>query len=171
MNKEEFAKFAMALKTYYPRENMLTNNAAMQLWYEQLKDIPYQVAEAFLNKWITTEKWPPTIADIRGGCADITQGEIEDWGNGWAQVEKAIRYYGYMRVEEAYESMDELTREVTKRIGFQNICASDNIQADRANFRMLYEQLAERKRVNRQMNPDVKRIIQENKLLLENNIK
>ncbi len=167
MDEMEFTKFAMAMKTYYPRENMLNNDASMELWFNQLKDIPYKVAEVFLNKWISTEKWAPTIADIRGGCADITQGEIEDWGHGWAQVERAIRIYGYPRIEEAYESMDEITREAAKRIGFMNICTSSNIQADRANFRMIYEQLAERRKADRQMNPDVKRIMQESKLFLE----
>lgn len=172
MTTKEFAQFAMALKTFFPRESVLNNNAAMELWYEQLKDIPYQVASAFLSKWVNTEKWAPGIADIRGGCVEITEGAIEDWGHGWEQVERAIRNYGMYRVEEAYESMDELTRSVAKRLGFQNLCTSENFQSDRANFRMIYEQEANRRKLDRQLNPDVKNFLEEKKqLLLENNIK
>ena len=41
---------------------------------------------------------------------------------------------------EALESMTEETRICVKRIGWQNICMSNNVSADRANFRMIYEQ-------------------------------
>jgi hypothetical protein len=48
MNKKEFAIFASALRTYYPKENLLPNEQAMQLWFNQLSDIPYKVAEVTL---------------------------------------------------------------------------------------------------------------------------
>ena len=49
MNREEFATWTMALKTYYPRENLLPNNQAMELWYKQLQDIPYDVCGLCLD--------------------------------------------------------------------------------------------------------------------------
>ncbi len=166
MNRQEFAQFAMALKTYYSKENILPNDAAMQLWFNQLADIEYTDAELFLNKWVAVEKWSPAISDIRAGVAEIRFGVVEDWGKGWEQVERAIRMYGYMRIDEAYESMDEITREAARRLGFQNICMSDNIQADRANFRMLYEQIAARKKLDRQLNPAI-RLAMADRLMLE----
>lgn len=146
MTKKEFAIFASALKTYYPRENLLPNNQAMELWYRQLQDIPYELAEASLNKWVATNKWSPSISEIREMSADIQNGEIPDWGNGWEQVQRAIRKYGMYRVGEAMESMDELTRVTVERLGFRNLCVSENPNADRANFRTIYEQIAERKK-------------------------
>ena len=65
MNRKEFALFASALRTYYPREKLLPNEQAMELWFNQLQDIPYKVAELTLNKWVATNKWSPSIADIR----------------------------------------------------------------------------------------------------------
>lgn len=171
MNKQEFAQFTMELKTYYSKENILPNNQAMDLWYKQLNDIPYDVASLFLNKWVACEKWSPTIADIRAGVADITQGEVADWGKGWEQIEKAIRYYGIYRVDEAYASMDEITREVAERLGFKNICMSENIQNDRANFRMLYEQVAQKKKTNRQINPNVALLMNRTVAAIEQNAK
>ena len=44
MNKKEFATFTMALKTYYPRENLLPNEQAREVWFSQLQDIPFEVA-------------------------------------------------------------------------------------------------------------------------------
>jgi hypothetical protein len=73
------------------------------------------------------------------------------------------------REDEAYASMDEITQEVTRRLGFKEICMSENIQLDRANFRMIYEQVLQRKKADRQVNPSVRKLIQQasQKLMLE----
>ena len=149
MNQHEFSKFAMALKTYYPKDVLLPNEQAMSLWYEQLKDIPYDRICIFLNNWVSTEKWSPAISDIKAGVAEIDNGIIDDWGKGWQEVIKSIQNYGYYRESDALNSMSDITREVVKRLGFQNICLSENISADRANFRNLYIELTEKKRHER----------------------
>jgi hypothetical protein len=64
MDKKEFATFAMALKTYYPRETLLPNTQAMELWYKQLQGIPLVVAQIALEKWVATNKWSPSISDL-----------------------------------------------------------------------------------------------------------
>lgn len=166
MNKQEFALIASALKTYYPRETLLPNNQAMELWYYQLKDLDYRVAEAALNKWVATEKWSPSISELRHFASEIINGALPDWGKGWEQVEKAIRYYGTYRATEALESMDELTRDTVNRLGFNNLCLSDNPQTDRANFRMIYEQLAERKTRDNQVPEDIKQLINNMPLMI-----
>ena len=71
MTKQEFGKFAMAIKTYYPREtSLLPNNQSMELWFRQLQDLDYKTAERALNKWVSKNKWSPTIAEIRKAVAD-----------------------------------------------------------------------------------------------------
>jgi hypothetical protein len=41
--------------------------------------------------------------------------------------------------------MDEVTRQAVKRLGYKELCMSENTMQDRANFRMVFEQIAERK--------------------------
>ena len=159
MTKKEFSLFAMAIRTYYPKENILPNQQAMELWFRQLKDIPYNVAEAALNKWVATNKWSPSIAEIREMTAYVANGDVPDWGEGWEQVIMAIRRYGMYQEGLALESMDELTRTAVKRLGFRNLCLSENVNQDRANFRMIYEQLSERKKVNDQIPEGLKMAI------------
>lgn len=163
MDKKEFATFAMALKTYYPRENLLPNNQAMELWFSQLSDIPFEVAQAGLQKWVSLNKWSPSIADIREMYTGIIQGELPDWGEAWEEVQKAIRCYGHYRVEEAMESLSPLTKQVVKRMGFKNICISENPQTERANFRMIYENLAEREKKDAQIPLQLKMLIEDMK--------
>ena len=59
----------------------------------------------------------------------------------------------------ALERMSEQTREVVKRMGFKNLCTSENITADRANFRMIYEQISHRKKTDLQIPQSVKNAI------------
>ena len=138
----------------------------MELWYNQLQDIPYNVAEATLNKWVAIEKWSPSIADIRQLATELVNGVTKDWGDGWEQVDFAIRRYGAYREAEALESMDELTRQVVKRLGFKNICLSENLQNDRANFRMIYEQLAQRKEKEAVIPDKLKQLINKMPLMI-----
>lgn len=146
MTKKEFITFALALKTYYPRDQIMPNDPATELWFNQLKDLPYKVAETALNTWVATNKWAPTIADIREKAYEIMQNDALEWGSGWEQVIKCIGKYGYMRRDEALHEMDEITQECVKRLGWYELCMSENQTADRANFRKIYESIAERKK-------------------------
>lgn len=156
MNANEFSRLAMAIRTYFPRENVLPNQQAMDLWFYELKDLDFNVASLALRKYVNTEKYPPTIADLRRLATECVQGQTEDWGKGWEATVKAIHRYGYYREEEALQSFSDITRQTVKRLGFKQLCMSENLMNDRANFRMIYEQLSNREKVDRQINPQIK---------------
>lgn len=151
MTRKEFSLFCAALRTYYPKEKILPNEQAMELWFDMLNDIPYSTAVATLKAWVSTNEWSPTIADIRASAAEVAHGVIPDWGFAWEKVIRAINNYGAYRAEEAMDSLDELTRTCVGRLGFTNLCMSENLSVERANFRIVYEQLAERKKQEKQM--------------------
>jgi len=167
MDRKEFALFASALRTYYPREKLLPNEQAMELWFKQLQDIPYKLAELTLNTWVATNKWSPSIADIREKATGYIHGEAKEWGEAWQEVLKAITKYGSYQELEALDSMSETTRRVVDRLGFRNLCMSEEIQVDRANFRMIYEQEIQREKHNAQIPQNLKAIIANTTLLLE----
>ncbi len=137
------------------------------MWFKQLQDIPYNVAELTLNKWVATNKWSPSIADIREAATDLTQGEAKEWGDAWQEVLNAISKYGSYREIEALESLDDVTRQTVKRLGFKNICMSEEIQVDRANFRMIYENELQRQKQKAQLPPSVKSLIANMPMMLE----
>lgn len=161
MDKKEFAMFASALRTYYSKENLLPNSQAMELWFRQLMDIPYPVAEATLNKWVATNKWSPSIAEIRELAAEIQNGKLPDWGEAWEETCKAISRYGYYRPKEALASLSPLTRKTVERLGFTNLCLSENPTADRANFRQCYEIVAKREQEAQVLSLPLQQIIQQ----------
>ena len=144
MDKKQFAMIAMALKTYYPRENIIPNDYAMDLWFEQLQDIPFEVAELALKKWVATNKWSPSISEIRKTSKEIMGDEIDDWGLAWKDAINAIKRYGMYQEKEALESLNPITRQCVERMGYKELCISENIIADRAHFERIYNNFVER---------------------------
>lgn len=171
MTTDEFTRFAMALKTYYPRDNVLPTKQAMALWEAQLQDLPYHAAAAMLNAWVATEKWSPTIAEIRSKTLEILHGEHPDWNQAWAAVIKAIQTYGYWQEEKAMAVLDDDTQAAVKTIGFYNICQSegDAVNVVRAQFRQIYENISRRTKEHDVLPAPVKNAI--NKIAAEKTMK
>ena len=144
MTKDEFRVLAKGLKAVYTQPNFLPDAEAIQIWYELLKDLDYATANVAIQKHMVSSKYPPTIADIREQATEVSYGQAPLWSDGWEQVLRAMRLYGSYRLQEALDSMDDLTRKAVKRLGFKELCISENIAVDRANFRMVFEQLANR---------------------------
>lgn len=146
MTKKEFAVMVKCILAYYPNSQALQSPEAVELWYRQLSDIPYEIANGALDRWVASNKWPPTIADIREAAVDLVEGETEDWSEGWEAVIKAIGRWGMHREAEALANMPETARKTVQRLGWQNICLSEDISVERANFRQIYLSISERKK-------------------------
>lgn len=160
MTKKEFAQIIMALRTYYPRENLIPNDQAAELWFYQLQDLDFKTTEAALNAWVATNKWSPSIAEIRAEALSIRKGEIPDWGEAWEKVRRAIHSYGFYNQPEAMASLDDLTRECVRRLGWREICHSETPEVTRANFRIIYENTARRRAREAQLPPQFRAIME-----------
>ena len=161
MTKEEFAKIAAGIRASYPNQNLLSDTDTLDWWFSMLKDLDYNITAQAVTKWIATNKFAPSIAEIRQAASAVALGDIPDWGSGWGEVRNAISCYGYVRPKEALDSMSEITREVVKRMGWLNLCQSsiEQEETNRANFRMLYEELSRRKKEDSQTPGYLKELI------------
>lgn len=144
MEREQFKILCKGMKAVYTQESFLPDADAFNIWFALLGDMDYAVLNAAIQQYMLSNKFPPTIADLRELATNIYIGEVPEWGEGWEKVLNAIRYFGFYRETEALNTMDGLTKKCVKRLGWRNLCMSENISHDRANFRMMYEQLSER---------------------------
>ena len=154
MTKQEFSIWAVALRTYFPSEKLLPNLKAMELWYEELKDLSYEDATISLRKYVQTNHFPPSIADIRSSAIGIHM-EESDWGKNWNEALFLVRRFGIYREEEAMSAASKKTKEVLNRLGWKNFCLSENIVAERANFRKIYEDIEDRNKNKKVLTKDV----------------
>lgn len=139
MTKQEFAQIQMGICVAYPKAKILETDQAMDFWYEMIGDLDYQVVNNAVLEHISTSVFPPSIAEIRQKCTQRLNPIITDWGAAWEEVQNAMRRYGYYREEEAMASLSSLTAVAVRRMGFRNLCMSENPVADRAHFQRMYE--------------------------------
>ena len=151
MNAQEFATIASAVKAAYPNANIMPDKQSKNVWYTMLSDLDYNVCLTAIKEHMSINKFAPSISEIRQKCSEIVNGLPKDWGAAWAEVLDSIRYKGMYREEEALKEMEPLTRECVKRLRYQNICLTENLEMDRANFRMIYEQVSKQRMQDAQL--------------------
>lgn len=146
MTKMEFLKLVRSLKSVYTRDNFIPDQESADVWFSLLSDMDYGLLTAAAKIWILQNKFPPTVAELREQAAKILENDPDDWSAEWEKVISCVKLFGMYRETEALASLDEMTRSCVMRVGFQNICRSENVSIERANFRMIYENMANRQR-------------------------
>ena len=149
MNKQEILKAVAPLQLAF-KGNL--DDARMRLYVEMLSDIPPQILEAAVKKLIMTNKFLPSIAEIRetayGIKGTISGTAVPDESEAWGEVVKAIRSVGYYRKPKF--SHEAITTAVNN-IGWQDICMTtiEGMNTLRAQFRRAYQLAAQRQKDNR----------------------
>lgn len=113
-----------------------------------LGDLDFKLCETALLELIATHTYPPQIAEIRAKCAEYNSPQLKDAGEAWGEVQMAIRRYGYYKSDEALESLSGPVRTAAERIGFRELCLSENPEANRAHFFKIYNAIADREAQN-----------------------
>jgi hypothetical protein len=114
------------------------------MWHIAMKDHDFKVVLLASEKYILTNKFPPTIADIREEVTKIIHPTIDDGEQKWLEVLEAVKKYGSYNEPEALRSLDEVTRQAVKTIGYRTICVSEKIGVERAHFFKVYNSITKR---------------------------
>lgn len=108
MTREEFKILVKGMKAVYAQVTFIPDQDAFNIWFEMLKDLPYQQVNMAIQKHMMTEKFPPTIADLRTRADEISRKQVEEMSEleAWGHVEKAIRNSIY-NAENEFEKLPE----------------------------------------------------------------
>ena len=162
MTSEEFVFLAKAMRAAYTQQSFLPDEESIKVWFRMLKDLDGKLVAAAIYKHMSTEKFPPTIAEIRAQCVSIAAPVGKDWSEGWSAILRAISRWGVHRPAEALKALraeDPLTADIASQLGWQNLCMSENPVADRATFRKAYEAAQFRGKELAQMPPNLRNMI------------
>ena len=166
MTVKEFGFLADAIKTYFPRDNVLPTENAMRLWYSELKDIPYQLAHTALRKYVSTNKFAPTIADIREQVAELNNQNEEELNEtaAWSLVLKAIRRSTYYSEEEFVKLPDTVQRAVASPKQLREWATLEDVDGKtltviQSNFQRTFRVEQQRERERSKLSPDVLRLM------------
>ena len=166
---QEFISLCIGIKESYPKSGLFENAEAITFWYKMLGDLPLDEITDAVARHIATSKFAPTIAEIReiasgGGVME------KDYSYGYDLMKRAISNYGSYREDEAMDwlrSEDETTAIVVKRLGFKNVCLSENRISERSHFKAMYENVQRSRKIEAQL-PQGLRPKEDQKRLEEN---
>lgn len=169
INIKEFVKQITVLEVSFRNFNISDNEVALEIWYENLKDLNVDEFKIAVKQIVATKKFAPTISEIREIATNLE--EKKDWSQGWRTVLKAVQNFGTYRELEALDYIyerDQRAYRVAKSLGFQEICMSENLMTDRANFRMAYENTTnierERNALPEQLKDEISHILEMKKM-------
>lgn len=124
----------------YPNTQVTVQTVAQ---YDRLlSDIPPDELQTVVDQAIAECKFLPTIAELRERWHNLTRGLGQPSpAEGWDEVMRQVRAVGYIGTP---EFANPITARVVKAMGWRELCASENVVADRAHFMRMYEQLQAR---------------------------
>ena len=140
MKRSEAAELVMLLLGAFP--NAKTSQSTSKIYEEMLSDLDAGHARAAVQKLIASSKWMPTVAEIRGACADLERGPLRSGADAWLDVIQQIRKEGYCG-EPKFE--DAVVASLVERWGWRTLCFGDGV-SDRARFIEAYDSLARQAR-------------------------
>lgn len=127
-----------------------------KLYRQLIVDLPFEQTKVAVRHLLSTSTFFPAIAEIRNAVVGVVHGRKRPGGDAWGDVMKAMRRHGYTRAPGTdFQFDDPLVARAVQAFGWQDLCGSDNVVADRARFIELYEGLEQNARAEAQVSPGV----------------
>ena len=151
MTRDEFKVLVKGMKAVYAQPTFIPDQDAFNMWYALIGDLPYEVCSISIKKYMLTNKFPPTVAEIREMAANVVNGDPLTWGESWERALNSVRKYGSYNKQAALDSLDPITRKCVESIGYMQLCMSENIMVERAHYQKIFEVFAKREQTEKQM--------------------
>lgn len=151
MTRDEFKILVKGMKAIYSQPTFIPDQDAFNMWYALMGDLPYEVCNVAIQKYMLTNKFPPTVAELRELAANAVNGDPLTWGESWERALNAVRRYGSYNKADALNSLDHLTRKCVESIGYMELCMSENIMVERAHYQKVFEVYSKREQTEKQM--------------------
>jgi hypothetical protein len=140
---ETITKVLAVISAAYP--NFDLKPETVKVYLKLLADLPDELLEEASLLHIAQSTYFPTVAELRAAAFELLESQnphpngVEAWG----EVEDQIHRVGYTG-QPVFQH--PLTAQLVSAMGWQNLCRSENLVADRAHFLTAYEQLCSRER-------------------------
>ena len=147
---EEFRNLIGGLQAMYTRDNFIPNEYTFNLWYMTLRDISYSVLYKACQNYIMTNRFPPTVADIRQLAFEMTAQPENLSSQAWDQLLRALRDAYAPNSEQVWDRLPEITKSIVggyatfRAWGNTELSALESVQ--RPLFIKRYEEMQSRTR-------------------------
>lgn len=108
---QDFRTIVRALSAAYPRDNFIPDEYSFNLWYTRLQDIPYLTLKRAADNYIMTNRYAPTIADMRTYAQDMDVAFDMLAAQAWDQLLRALRMSYAPESEQVWNDLPEITKQ------------------------------------------------------------
>jgi len=124
MNRDEVKTILATMSAVYPQNLMPpVTELTANVWFQLLSDIDYKTASAATASWLTTNKYPPTIADIREIVfAKTLAAELGTAEEAWGKLQTAIIRHGWTEESMASDLLGERIWATVGSFGWKYWC-------------------------------------------------
>lgn len=109
---DDFKVVIKGLTTAYPQQSFIKDEYALNLWYTALQDIPYPTLNKAATNYIMTNKFPPTIADMRELSYRLSNAAPMLGPAAWNQLIRALRQAYAPNSETVWEQLPDITKRI-----------------------------------------------------------
>ncbi len=164
MDREETIKVLAYLKVAYPNfyKNMLREEAeeTINLYQEMFANCDFEIVSVAVKELIQTEKFPPSIADIKQKMYDLTN-ERKTPAELWDKLQRAIKNSAYHSVEEFARLPNEVKAFVRSAGQLKELSQNEssiNSTVVKGQFFKQIEIIQNRLKEEKQMLPETRRV-------------
>ena len=156
MTRGEFKTLVKGMKAVYAQPTFIPDQDAFNVWFGLLQDLPYEQANLAIQKYMTSERFPPTIADIRTKATEIIAPAEESMSElqAWALVQRALRNSGYNSEEEFAKLPEACQRAVGTAANLKEWALMDSERVETVeqshfirNYRTTVQRISEEKKL------------------------
>jgi hypothetical protein len=108
---QDFRTIVRALSAAYPRDNFIPDEYSFNLWYTRLQDIPYITLKRAADNYIMTNRFAPTIADMRSYAQDMDVAFDMLAAQAWDQLLRALRMSYAPESEQVWNELPDVTKQ------------------------------------------------------------
>ena len=158
MTKQEAARLLVWVAANFPQAQERDLRPTAELWHRMLADIPFELAERAVVRVLATNRFWPTVAEVRQAAMELSGLRIPTAAEAWGEISKAAMTYGNYRTREALESLSPVVRQTAQYLGWASICQDDE-SVIRAHFLRTYEACAKREQEAAVLPPDIREML------------
>lgn len=168
MTKKETAQVLAAISSAYPNHDRFASEQAVEgmatIWAATFAEDDAKLVQLAVAKHIQTNKWPPSIAEIREIMLAIQCPDMIEPDEAWIAVTDLL--YAGGDYEDRSDKLPELIRTAVKAVGWSNLrelrrqaVIGGKPGLDRVAFMEIYKPLYERERQRQQVAPNIRKAI------------
>lgn len=140
MTKAEAGELLEILVMAFQERRIENPEMAVTAYWMALDDVPFDLGQMAARHLIRTSKWFPKPAEIRGAALDLAL-PLPSPDEAWAEVMVQVRTRGHNHTP---EFSSQVIADAVARIGWRNICATEEPERMGQRFTGLYASLRRR---------------------------